>query len=122
MGANGPSTNVVNSPGSQAGNQPAMSYSDSAGNYLSSGTIQSYPYIQAYPYIINQYPSAIWVPMTKGRVAYTAIVMQYVNGHPVYYCRVATSGGLVYGQLVPNEGCYLDDEEEAVMEYEVLIR
>lgn len=99
-------------------NQSGFYYSDGRGNSV------SFQRTQNVPVIINNYPNAVWAPMTNGSVPPNAIIMQYVNGFPVYFCKVQINNQIVYGQLFPGEGCVLADDEDnrTYQSYSVLIR
>jgi hypothetical protein len=93
-------------------------YSDPRGNSMSITETRSYPVI------VNQYPNANWVWINNnGNIPGNALVLQYINGNPVFYCRVQNGNALYYGRLVPNQGCYLtNNPNQAFNTYQVLIR
>ncbi len=71
----------------------------------------------------NQYPNAIWVQVSNGYVPPNAIVLQYINGYPAYYCRVQINGEIYYGQLLRGDGCYVDDvSDRPFSAYQTLVR
>lgn len=92
-------------------------YSDSYGNSI--GVSQT----SNVPVLINQYPNAVWVSMTNGQVPSNAIVSQYINGYPLYFCRVQNYNRFIYGQLVPNQGCYISNQQtQPFRSYQILVR
>jgi hypothetical protein len=94
-----------------------FSYSDGSGNSISVNQTQ------AVPIIVNQYPNAVWVTNHASRIPANAIIYQYINGYPVFFCRVRDGADIYYGQLVVNEGCYLDDYDGPPTDnYDVLVR
>jgi hypothetical protein len=109
----GNTTTLTSVPETNSG----FSYSDGSGNSM------SYSRTSAIPVIVNQFPNAIWVPLSNGYVPPNAIVLQYINGRQVFYCRVQQGGDIYYGQLVRNEGCYIPDlSEQAIQSYQTLVR
>jgi len=61
--------------------------------------------------------------MDKANVPPNAIVLQYINGYPAYYCRLFIQNQLYYGQLIRGEGCYVSDvSEKPFPSYETLVR
>lgn len=92
------------------------SYSDSRGNSISISQTTNYPVI------MDQYPNAVWVSMSNGQLPPNAIVVQYINGYPAYFCRVQGSEGRYYGQLMPGQGCYVPDLSQTFDAYDVLVR
>lgn len=75
-------------------------YSDGTGNSIS---IRKTRHV---PVVVYQYPNARWVTVS-GELPRGAIVMEYINGYPVYYCRMVINGRLQQGQFVPGRGCML---------------
>lgn len=96
--------------------QSGFYYSDGRGNSISIQRTQNVPVF------VNNYPNAIWVPMSNGELPPNAIIMQYVNGFPVYFCKVQMNNQFAYGQLYPGEGCVLSDDNHQYQSYYVLIR
>lgn len=95
-----------------------FSYSDSQGNSIGYREIRSFPVI-----ITNQYPNARWVNMQNGNVPFNAITSFYLNGRPIFYCRLVEDNILYYGRLIQNEGCYIADPPSAPRDdYQVLIK
>lgn len=94
-----------------------FSYSDGFGNSIS---VNQKQYM---PVIVQQYPNALWVYMTNGRIPPNAIVVQYINGYPSYSCRVQTNDGIFYGLIVFNEGCAVPEYPQTIFStYGVLSR
>lgn len=92
-------------------------FSDGRGNSIAVGTTQNIPYIY------NNYPSAIWVDGATDRLPANMVVYQYINGYPSYLCRVSQDGRWMYGQLIINEGCVLNDDDNTTFKsFQVLIR
>lgn len=113
MGYAGFTNTIMSVPASGSG----FSYSDGQGNSISINRTQNVPVV------VNAYPNAIWIPMQNGALPPNAIIMQYVNGYPVYYCKVQRSDQTYYGQLLPNEGCSLYEQDNYVYkDYFVLSR
>lgn len=96
---------------------PSFYYIGPGGNAIGYREIHSMPI-----FIHTQYPYGNWVWMKNGSVPFNALVYQYHNGRPLFYCRTFYFNQLVYGYLVPNEGCYLSPGNAPMNEYEVLIR
>lgn len=107
------------------GRQSIGSVPFSSGFYFSGGggsmSVTETHYV---PVIYNQYPDAVWVPAAQGRLPVNAIIYQYINGRPVFYCRIQDDYRIEYGQLVPDEGCFLFSEPqgEPYTSYQVLVR
>tara|TARA_R110000868_G_scaffold15698_33_gene71703 strand:+ start:205 stop:618 length:414 start_codon:yes stop_codon:yes gene_type:complete len=76
-----------------------FSYSDGRGNSISIGETQ---YL---PYVVNQYPNAVWVTINSNRLPPNAIIQQYINGNPAYFCRVLHHGKTYNGYYMRGEGC-----------------
>lgn len=95
-------------------------YSNQTGTIFSSGVTQHVPVV------ITQtpFPNGIWVMMYNGHVPNNALVMHYVNGRPIFYCRAITNNGVIYyGGLIAGEGCYLQDvADNPITTYQVLLR
>lgn len=49
-----------------------------------------------------------WVWSDSGDVPDNAIIYQYQNNAPIFYCRAYVEGDFYDGYLVPNDGCYAD--------------
>jgi len=93
-----------------------VSFSDGQGNSIQVGQIQYIP-IQSI-----QGVSGIWVQANGGLVPANAIVLQYNNGFPVYYCRVLQGNQMYYGQLLPNQGCSIATQPPTLFNsYQVLV-
>lgn len=94
-----------------------FSYSDQSGNSI------SYKQTQAVPVIIYQNSRNAWVWMNNGNIPAGAIVLQYINGFPVYQCRVQSRNAFYYGKLFHNQGCYIPNiSNRPLNTYQVLIR
>jgi len=94
-----------------------FSYSDGQGNSIRVGQIQYIP-IQSI-----QGVNGIWVWANGGKVPANAIVLQYENGFPVYYCRVPQGNQMYYGQLIPNQGCVISNQiNNQFSSYQTLVR
>lgn len=92
-------------------------FSDGSGNSMSFTSTTNVPIF------VNQYPNAIWVQMDKANVPPNALILQYLNGYPVYYCRLWIQDQLYYGQLIRGEGCYVSDiSEKPFQSYQTLVR
>src|ERR1700742_2940780 len=70
-------------------------YSDQSGNSM------EYREIHNVPVVINQYPNATWISVNNENIPGNAIVLQYINGYPVFYCRIKNANGYFYGKLFP---------------------
>lgn len=72
-----------------------------------------------YPYAATQ----IWVWSAIGEIPQNAVVYQNENGMATYYCRVFLDNNVFSGVMVPNEGCYvqLDDQTIRYTNYQVLV-
>lgn len=94
-----------------------FTYSDGSGNSISVGETRHIPVV------VQQYPNAVWVNMSNGRIPPNAIIVQYTNGYPNYYCRVRTGDGIFYGQVILNQGCVVDEYPQVVFSnYDALSR
>lgn len=97
--------------------EEGFSFSDSKGNYI------RYQKTRALPVFINQYPNAVWINFNSKYIPYNAIIYQYINGRAVYYCRVDVAGKRYYGELVPNEGCYVTSYSEKPFDsFQILVK
>lgn len=92
--------------------------------YRSNGNSIGYREVHSVPVIYPVYPNATWVPVEENRFPVNAIVYQYINGRAIYYCRIQVAGQIKYGQLVPNQGCFLFDypADPAYTSYQILVR
>lgn len=73
------------------------------------------------PAIALQFPNAVWVSATNGRVPPKAIAQQYIDGQPFYSCRVRIGNDHFIGQLILNQGCKLEKPVKVVFSsYDVL--
>jgi hypothetical protein len=74
---------------------------------------------------VAQYPNGNWVSADNGNVPNNAIVYNNTNtnGISTYYCRADYNGQTYYGLLVPNEGCYVQDQTVSIRfnTYDVLV-
>lgn len=102
--------------GSYPQNTDGLYFSDGQGNSIYMGSTRMIPYIY------NSYPSAIWVEAAPNRIPANLVVYQYINGFPVYLCRISLNGNWAYGQLIFNRGCVLQNYEDAFASFQVLIR
>lgn len=94
-----------------------FTYSDGNGNYISVGETRQIPVV------VQQYPNAVWVKMSNGRIPPNAVVVQYTNGYPNYYCRIQTGDGILYGRVIFNQGCMVDEYPQVLFsDYDVLSR
>ena len=92
-------------------------YSDGRGNYIS---IRQSTNI---PVIINQYHQGSWISINNNRIPNQAIVIQYINGYPVYACRIYYQNRILYGQLIPYQGCYIQNlSPQPFNSYQILVR
>jgi hypothetical protein len=92
-------------------------YTDTRGNAI------GYRETKSIPVIVNQYTGAAWIWMENRNIPANAIVLQYVNGYPIFYCRVQNSGAFYYGQLIPNQGCRVPDiSTQPMSAYQVLVK
>ncbi len=69
------------------------------------------------------YPQGEWVGSSNGSVPEYAIVYQNTGSQRIFYCRVDLENQTVYGFLVENDGCYINDNNGNKVrydEYEVL--
>lgn len=71
----------------------------------------------------TQLPSGEWVPANNGDMPNNAIAYQDQNGNSGYYCRAMYNNKLYYGELIPNDGCYANDQSVTIhfSDYEVLV-
>lgn len=67
--------------------------------------------------------ASAWASASNGQVPDDAIAYDD-NGTTVYYCRANYEGQLYYGELIPNDGCYLEYQNSSlkVEDYEVQIQ
>ena len=97
--------------------ESGFSYSDGQGNSISYTTTRSLPVI------INQYPGAHWIYVKGDKLPFNTVVYGYVNGRAVYYCRVEQGNKLLHGQLVPNQGCFVNGySNRPYVTFQVLVR
>lgn len=96
------------------------SASDSSYYYSGPGVNSSYEDVNAGP---NQYPNAVWVAMDSGNVPNNAIVYRNENGISTYYCRANYRNEIYYGELIPNDACYIQDQYATIrfIAYDVLV-
>lgn len=71
----------------------------------------------------NQLPNGVWVTANSGNVPDNAIAYSDQNGNTAYYCRAMYNNQLYYGELLPNDGCYAQDQSTLIRftEYDVLV-
>lgn len=71
----------------------------------------------------NQLPNGNWVSTENGNVPNNAIGYQDQDGNIVYYCRASYNGQLYYGVLIPDDGCYTQDQSTSIRfsTYEALV-
>lgn len=92
-------------------------YSDGRGNSIS---IRQSTNI---PVIISQYNTGNWIQMNHNRLPAQAIVIQYINGYPVYACRIFYQNRILYGSMIPNQGCFIPNlSAQAFSSYQLLVR
>ncbi|GEM_PF-4620083 len=96
-----------------------FNYSDQYGNSIGISNVQYVPVIVNTSTIPNGY----WVLAKDGEIPANAIVMEYINGNPIYYCALQSGNQLLLGELVPNQGCFLfNDPSMLHSNYLALIR
>jgi hypothetical protein len=109
-------------------------------------TVIYVPYIYYYPYYVNpvgmpinnyqtiynntntpsisfSHPKGEWTETSNGAVPQYAIVYQDTEQYRIYYCRVEYDERMIYGFLIENDGCYINDKNGNKLrfnEYEVL--
>lgn len=68
-------------------------------------------------------PAENWVAASNGDVPANAEIYNDANGSTTYYCRSAYSNQEYYGVLVPQDGCYVNDQSVTLrfVNYEVLL-
>jgi hypothetical protein len=69
------------------------------------GNSFSYTETTHVPVIMKRYPYGTWVTVKAGYLPYNSIVMRYVNGQPIYYCRAKVGSQVVYGEVHSRIGC-----------------
>ena len=72
----------------------------------------------------NTSPSnQVWLMSSKGQVPANAVIYSTDNGITTYYCRADYKGQVYYGELIPNDGCYVQDQSVTLRfdQYEVLL-
>lgn len=58
------------------------------------------------PVIMREHPHAVWIYKQNGSIPNGAIIMEYLNQVPVYYCKVEVRGRVYYGaMLYGDSGC-----------------
>jgi hypothetical protein len=106
-----------NAIGSVPEQESGFYYSDSHGNSISVSKTRNIPAV------INQYPTAVWVGGVENRLPVNAIILEYINGNPVYHCRVVEGKQILYGKLYPDQGCVITDGSmQTFVTFEVLVR
>lgn len=96
-----------------------------SGFYFSDGQGNSISYTETrnIPVIVSRYPNAVWVYYGHKFLPPNAVVAEYVNGRAAYYCRVEQGRRLLYGRLIPNEGCYVTGmDSKPYLSFQILIR
>ncbi len=89
--------------------------------------INGFPWSLYYPYYYSYYypfaATQVWVWSQDGDVPANAIVYQTYNGTDVYYCQVLLDNNTYTGVLVPDTGCYVQIDDQAVVypTYQVLV-
>ena len=104
-------------------------------------------YLYSYPLIINNYNTyydlpqnsvqqsgragqisaaqskETWVTVRNGDIPDSAVINMNANGQVTYYCRTKYMNKMNYGELIPNDGCYIDGENVTMRftNYQVLI-
>lgn len=97
--------------------QSGFYYSDGRGNSISIRESRSVPVVSVY----NNY--GIWISHHGVSVPANAIVVQYVNGYPLFACRVFQHRQIYYGKMVPNRGCFVYDlSQQPYSRFELLVR
>lgn len=108
---NGTSTYVGSIPLSNG-----FEYSNSNGSMSISNT-------QYVPIITNNYSQGYWAWLSGNIIPGNAIVLEYINGNPIYHCRVQIDNQMQYGRLIPNEGCFLFSNSSIRYDsYQILVR
>ncbi len=106
-------TQITSVPYTQSG----FGFSDGSGNSM------SFTRTSNAAVMVNQYPNAVWVQMENANVPPNAIILQYINGYPAYYCRVESDHQVYYGQLIRGDGCYISElTEKPFRSYQTLVR
>lgn len=91
-------------------------YSNSSGSMSISNT-------QYVPLVTNNYSQGYWAGIRGSIIPGNAIVMEYINGNPTYYCRAQIDNGMQYGRLIPGEGCFLFSDSSILYDsYQILVR
>lgn len=87
-------------------------YQSESGAYLTGFDDDQYPVIGWHN---RPFSSRIWVDSFNGDVPDNAIIYENSrNTKLLYYCRGVYKGQFYYGELVPNEGCYIGDPDHSV--------
>jgi len=91
-------------------------YSNSSGSM----SIRKTQYV---PIVTNNYSQGYWAGIRGNIIPGNAIVLEYINGNPTYYCRVQIDNDMQYGRLIPDEGCFLfSDSSVHYDSYQILVR
>jgi len=92
-------------------------YSDGRGNSI------SYSETRNVPVIINRYPNGVWVYYGHDFLPGNAVIQQYINGRAAYFCRVHQGSRVMYGTLIPGEGCYTHSlHSKPSLSFQILLR
>lgn len=72
----------------------------------------------------NQVPNGNWVPFDNYNIPNNAVVYQDENGNSGYYCRALFNNQLYYGQFIPNDGCYSQDQGATIRfdKFDILVQ
>jgi len=109
-----PSTYTI---GSVPVDNTSFYYNDGRGNFVS---IRQSTNI---PVIISQFNQGQWIVSQTNQMPYNAIVIQYINGYPIYACRILYRNQVAYGQMLPHQGCFIPNlSTTPFTSYQLLVR
>lgn len=102
----------------------SVPYTTNSFEYSNGGNSVGFSERHYVPIIINNATTqGYWVWLNNSNVPSNAIVFEYINGYPTYYCRAQNGNQMEYGRLVPNEGCFLSSDPSVRYNvYQTLVR
>lgn len=108
--SNTPNNNNTNTPSSSC--YPDPSAYPQSGTYPQSDNAADLP------------DNSMWTTESTGQAPSNAIIFRKENGKPVFYCRAQYKDEWLYGVLIPQDACYVQDQFVTMRFtlYDVLVR